>query len=487
MCKSVRKLDKFVQRFNQGEFGYCSHRLRKFTRRRQDAVEAMRFVLNNYRSVPKDLEEYPQLVSEMLGLAGEAARNKVEYLDLVKLALDSGLHDLNEKAVAEAPDDLLLEIVKLAAAKRNGAGCSPIRRYLLAERKQGLLNGIHKAYELDDEILPDVQTYFFNDSAERKEVWILLDQFQLEAFEDFLGLFQGKAPTSLVFDGDCRFTNEFGDFGFDSADEFVQWADGFAGDRGPLIVETAVPTDLMKQADFNLARQGWLNTRVAVVKDSSDDGKALFVVLIGSDLRDGKVRKVWISTDNRLWDLDFEAPKYQDETVTITRKFSVDPDAAAEAGEQCRTGNTRPDDPSRSTRANELAAKIRSWTADRSDKHFRQVVWAIAVDAMFGKTVFVPSSFSRDGTVKATGPVGPDGQRIYLCYTDCPADSQTYTELRLSAFLATALGDEQTIGVAFKSVDGKVLVRRNTLEELARKVGPDLTGGEEITDAAKKD
>ena len=480
MCKSVRKLDKFVQRFNKGDFGYCTHRLHKFARRRQDATEAIKFVIQNHESVLKDLDDYPKLVTEILDLAGDAVRDEVDYLEFAKLALDSGLNDLWERAVANAPEERMLDLVKLGAERTSGAGCSPIRRYLIAERKQGLLNAIKKAYELADEILPRTQGLCHQDLAELKLVNLFLDQFRIEALDDFVGMFQGSAPTAVAIADDCELTNEFGDFGFDSPDEFVKWTSELADDRGPLTVEAVVPAEHLKMTGYNLPNLGWLDARAAVVRTTDDNENTLFLVLLGSDLTDGKVHKVWISCDNRLWDLDFEAPKYPNEPITITREFSVDAKAAAEAGEQCKAGNIRPDDPNRPTRANDLAKKIQEWTTAPTDKCFRQAVWAIGIEALFGKTVFVPSEFGENGTVKAIGPVGPDGQRVYLCYLDCPRDSRIHTEMKLSAFLRVVLGDAKAIGVAFKATDGaKLLVRKDTLAELKDKVGPDLTGSEE--------
>lgn len=486
MSKPTRKLDKFVQRFNKGDFGYCAHRLRKFARRRQDAAEAINFVVKNHELVLKDLDEYPRLVTEVLDLAGDAVRDEVDYLDFAKLALDSGLNDLWERAVANAPEERMLDLVKLGAERTNGAGCSPIRRYLIAERKQGLLNAIKKAYELADEILPRTQGLCHQDLAELKLVNLFLDQFRIEAFDDFAGIFQGSAPTAVVIGDDCEFTNEFGDFGFDSADEFVKWASELADDRGPLSVEAVNPTEHLKMAGYNLPNLGWLDTRAAVVKTTDDNESTLFLVVLGNDFTDGKIHKVWISTDNRLWDFDFEAPKYPNEPITITREFSVDAEAAAEAGEQCRAGSIYPDNPNRPTRANELEKKIHEWTVAPTDKCFRQAVWAIGIEALFGKTVFVPSEFGENGTVKAIGPVGPDGQRIYLCYLDCPRDSKIHTEMKLTAFLRVVLNDAKAIGVAFKATDGaKLLVRKDTLAELKDKVGPDLTGSEEDENATK--
>ena len=477
MSKPTRKLDKFVQRFNKGDFGYCCHRLRKFARRRQDAAEAIKFVVQSHESVLKDLDEYPRLVTEVLDLAGDAVRDEVDYLEFAKLALDSGFNDLWERAVANAPEERMLDLVKRGAERTNGAGCSAVRRYLIAERKQGLLNAIKKAYELADEILPRTQGLCHQDLAELKMVNLFLDQFRIEALDDFAGLFQGSAPTAVAIADDCEFTNEFGDFGFASANEFVKWASELADDRGPLSVEAVNPTEHLKMAGYNLPNLGWLDTRAAVVRTTDENESTLFLVVLGSDFADGKVHKVWLSTDNRLWDFDFEAPKYPDDMVTITREFTVDAKAAAEAGEQCRQGSIRPDYSNRPTRANELAKKIHEWTIAPSDKCFRQSVWAVGVDAIAGNTVFVPSELAEDGTVKAIGPVGPDGQRIYLCYVDCPRNGKMHTEMKLSAFLRVVLGDDKTIGVAFKTTCGeKLLVRRDTLEELAGKVGPGLTG-----------
>ena len=487
MCCSTKKLDRFVQRFNEGDFGYCSHRLHKFARRRQDVTEAIKFVVQNHESVLKDLDEYPRLVREVLDLAGDAARDEVDYLELAKLALDSGLNDLWEKAVANAPEERMLDLVKLGAERTNGAGCSPIRRYLIAERKQGLLNAIRKTYDLANKVLPRAQGLCCQDLAEVKLVNLFLDQFRIEALDDFAGLFQGKAPTAVAISDDCEITNEFGDFGFDSPDEFIKWASELADDRGPLSFDAVVPTEHLKMSGYNLPNLGWLDTRAAVVRTTDENESALFLVVLGSDFADGKAHKVWLSTDNRLWDFDFEAPKYPDDMVTITRDFTVDAKAATEAGEQCRAGNIRPDGLNRATRANELSKKIQEWATTPSEKCFRQAVWAIAVDAMFEKTVFVPSVLTKYGSIKARGPVGPDGRRFYVAFVDCPNDGELYTEMKLSNFLATALADDKTIGVGFKMTDGnKLLVRRDTLDELAAKVGSDLTGGKEDGDAQEE-
>ena len=337
MSKSTQKLDKFIQRFNKGDFGYCSHRLRKFARRRQDAAEAIKFVVKNHEAVLKDLDGYPKLVTEVLDLAGDSVRDEVDYLDFAKLALDSGLNDLWEKAVANAPEDRMLELAKLGYDSNNGAGSSAVRRYLIAERKKGLLNAIRKAYELDRE--------FCDYTAESKEVGYLLDEFKMESFDDFVGIFQGSAPTAVAIADDCEIKNEYGDFGFASADEFVKWASELADDRGPLSVEAVNPREHLKMAGYNLPNLGWLDARAAVVRTTDENENTLFLVVLGNDFTDGKVHKVWISTDNRLWDIDFEAPKYPDEPITVTREFTVDANAAAEAGEQCRAGNIRPDRP----------------------------------------------------------------------------------------------------------------------------------------------
>ena len=484
MSTANRKLEKFIQRFNQGDWGYCTHRLKKFARRRQDATDAIKFAINNYKSVLHDLDDYPRFVDLLITLAGDVARNEVDYLNFAKLALDSGLNDLWERAVANAPEERMLDLVKLGAERTNGAGCSAVRRFLIAERKKGLLNAIRKAYDLANEVLPRAQGLCCQDLAELKLVNLFLDQFRNEAFDDFMGLFQCSAPTAVVVDDDCEITNEFGDFGFDSSDEFIKWASELADDRGPLTVEAVNPIEHLKMQDYNLSNLGWLDSRVAVVRPAGEDAKVLFAAVLGNDLTDGKVHKVWLSTDNRLWDLDFEAPKYPDDMVTITRNFTVDAKAAAEAGEQCQKGIIRPDDLNRATRANELSKKIHEWATTPSEKCFRQAVWAVGVDAMFGKTVFVPSVLTKYGSVKARGPVGPDGRRFYVAFVDCPNDGTMYTEMKLSNFLATALADDKTIGVGFKLVGGsKLLVRRDTLDELAAKVGPDLTGGEEVNDA----
>jgi len=469
MCKRTR-LDKFTHRLHGGDYGYCAHRLHKASRRMDEAVTAAGFALQTFTN-GVDNTDYP-LLREVLNFTNElVARDEATFAGLTSLAVRCGATDQAIRVIDSAPEDQLLSLVKTAVTEGTDELAEyTIDHYLGVQRPAGLAYTFDKALSLKSYLNRELGSGTALASAREHLSEKIAQDLSVDAFNDFLSLFEGETPTEFELADDCSVNCEFGGLRFATTAEFKDWLETMYEDRGPFEIEKTDADSLLKGGAFLPLADTWVDTRVAVVRDVNRHD-ALFVVLIGNDLADGKVRKVWLSTNNRIWKVDFEAPLFAEKP------------AEPKVGEPSKTDNIRPDDPNRSTRANDLAAKIRSWMTDRSDKYFRQAVWAIAVDAMFGKMVFVPTEFSPDGSAKATGPVGPDGQRIYVCYVDCPADSQMYTELRLSTFLATALGDEQTIGVAFKSKDGKVLVRRDTLDELAQKVGPDLTGGKESDDA----
>lgn len=469
MCTRSR-LGKFTHRLHGGDYGYCAHRLRKASRRMDEAVIAAGFALQTFAN-GVDNTDYP-LLKEILNFTNElVARDEATFAGLTSLAVRCGATDQAIRVIDSAPEDQLLSLVKTAVTEGTDELAEyTIDHYLGVQRPTGLAYTFDKALSLKAFLNREIGSGTALASAKEHLEDKITNELAVDAFNDFLSLFDGDTPTEFELADGCSVTCEFGGLRFATTAEFKDWLTTMYEDRGPFEIEKTDAGSLLKDGTVLPLADSWVDARVAVVRDANRHD-ALFVVLIGNDLTDGKVRRVWLSTNNRIWKVDFEAPLFE-EKPTMT-----------EAEAPSKAGNIRPDDPNRSTRANELAVKIRAWTTDRSDKCFRQAIWAIAVDAMFGKTVFVPSEFSPDGSAKATGPVGPDGQRIYVCFVDCPSDSQMYTELRLSAFLATALGDEQTIGVTFKSKDGKVLVRRDALDELAQKVGPDLTGGKESDDA----
>ena len=486
MCKRTR-LDKFTRRLRNGDFGYCTHRLRKASRRKEDAVAAASQALEVLTNGLIDLDSDRPLLEQVLNFKAELlARGDTTYVALASLACRYHLFEQASNLIRTAPRDELLGLVRVAVTDGNDELAEfATRLYVNSAREDGLGEALAKAKNL---------TTLFREigcgSALAKAKEWLNDRiawgFSADAFQDFLKVFEGEQPSEIQIADDCETNCEFGNQHFASFADFKEWLDGLVEDRGPLAIERTDAFEIKKEESYIPDADTWLQTSVAVVRDPNRED-ALFVVLIGNDLTDGTVKKIWLSTNNRLWNCPFEAPLYKEKTATITRNFTVDPKAAAEAGEQCRAGRDHPNDPNRTTRANELASKILEWATTPSEKCFRQSVWAVAVDAMFGKTVFVPSVLTKYGSVKARGPVGPDGRRFYVAFVDCPNDGTMYTEMKLSNFLATALADDKTIGVGFKLVDGsKLLVRRDTLDELAAKVGPDLTGGKEVDDATEE-
>ena len=482
MCKRTR-LDKFTRRLRAGDFGYCTHRLRKASRRKSEAVTAAGYALEAVTNGDVDLDSDGPLLEGILEFKDDLiADGNTTYAALASLVFRNRLDEQAKDLITNAPDDQLLAVVKAAVTDGDEQLAILATNQYLGVREDGVLvNALGKAKQL--------QTLFrelgSGGSALAKAKEWLNDRiawgFSVDAYQDFLKIFEGNTPAEIQIADDCDVTCEFGNQHFASFTDFKEWLDGLIEDRGPLAIERTDAFEIKKEESYIPDADTWLLTSVAVVRDPNRDD-ALFVVLIGNDIADGRVKKVWLSTNNRIWNCPFEAPMYKEKTVTVSRNFTVDAKAAEEAGEQCR--DIRPDDPNRTTRANELASKILEWATTPSEKCFRQAVWAIAVDALFDKTVFVPSTLTKYGSVKARGPVGPDGRRFYVAFVDCPNDGSLYTELKLSSFLATALDDDKTIGVGFKLVDGsKLLVRRDTLDELAAKVGPDLTGGEEVNDA----
>lgn len=486
MCKRTR-LDKFTRRLRNGDFGYCTHRLRKASRRKEDAVAAASQALEVLTNGLIDLDSDRPLLEQVLNFKAELlARGDTTYVALASLACKYHLFEQASNLIRTAPRDELLGLVRVAVTDGNDELAEfATRLYVNSAREDGLAEALAKAKNLTT-LFREIGFGSALDAAKEYLANRVANDLAADAFNDFLAIFKGETPSAVALADDCEVRCEFGDQRFNSVAEFRVWLDGLIEDRGPLEIERTDAFEIHKEESYIPEADSWLQTSAAVVRDLNRDD-ALFVVLIGSDLADGRVKKVWLSTNNRLWNCPFEAPLYKEKTVTITRDFTVDPKAAAEAGEQCRAGRDHPNDPNRTTRANELAKKILEWVTTPSEKCFRQSVWAVAVDAMFGKTVFVPSALTKYGSVKARGPVGPDGRRFYVAFVDCPNDGELYTEMKLSNFLATALDDDKTIGVGFKMTDGnKLLVRRDTLDELAAKVGPDLTGGEEVDDATKE-
>lgn len=483
MCKRTR-IDKFTHRLRHGDYGYCTHRLRKASRRKEEAVTAASQALAVFTNGLIDLDSDRPLLEQVLNFKDSLlARKATTYAALASLACKYHLYEQASNLIATAPRDELLGLVKVAATDGNDELAEfATRFYVNSAREDGLAEALAKAKNLTT-LFHEIGFGSALDAAKEYLANRVANDLAVDAFDDFLALFKGEAPTAISLADDCEVRCEFGNQRFNSVAEFRVWLDELIEDRGPLSIETTDAFELKKEDAYIPEAGTWLHTRLAVVRDANRD-EALFVVLISNDLADGKVKKIWLSANNRIWTCQFEAPLYKEKTVTVSRNFTVDAKAAAEAGEQRRRGSIRPDDPNRTTRANELASKILEWATTPSEKCFRKAVWAIAVDAMFDKTVFVPATLTKYGAVRARGPVGPDGRRFYVAFVDCPNDGSLYTELKLSDFLGTALADDKTIGVGFKMTDGsKLLVRRETLDELAVKVGPDLTGGKEVDDA----
>ena len=483
MCKRTR-LDKFTRRLRNGDFGYCTHRLRKASRRKEDAVAAASQALVVLTNGLIDLDSDRPLLEQVLNFKAELlARGDTTYVALASLACRYHLFEQASNLIRTAPRDELLGLVRVAVTDGNDELAEfATRLYVNSAREDGLAEALAKAKNLTT-LFREIGFGSALDAAKEYLANRAANDLAVDAFDDFLALFKGEAPTAISLADDCEVRCEFGNQHFASFADFKEWLDGLVEDRGPLAIERTDAFEIKKEESYIPDADTWLQTSVAVVRDPNRED-AIFVVLIGNDLTDGTVKKIWLSTNNRLWNCPFETPLYKEKTATITRNFTVDPKAAAEAGEQCRAGRDHPNDPNRTTRANELASKILEWATTPSEKCFRKAVWAIAVDALFDKTVFVPSALTKYGSVKARGPVGPDGRRFYVAFVDCPNDGSLYTELKLSDFLGTALADDKTIGVGFKMTDGsKLLVRRETLDELAAKVGPDLTGGKEVDDA----
>ena len=487
MCKRTR-LDKFTRRLRHGDFGYCTHRLRKASRRKSEAVTAAGYALDAVTNGDVDLDSDGPLLEGILGFKDELiARGDTTYAALASLVFRHRLDEQAKDLITNAPDDQLLAVVKAAVTDGDEQlAILATNQYLGVREDGGLVNALAKAKQL--------QTLFRElgnggSALTKAKEWLnerIAWGFSVDAYQDFLKIFEGDTPAEIQIADDCETNCEFGGQHFNTFADFKEWLDGLIEDRGPLAIERTDASEIKKEESFIPNADTWLQTSVAVVRDPNRED-ALFVVLIANDLSDGNVKKIWLSANNRIWTCQFEAPLYKEKMTTITRNFTVDPKAAAEAGEQCRAGRDHPDDPNRTTRANELAKKILEWVTTPSEKCFRQSVWAVAVDAMFGKAVFVPSALTKYGSVKARGPVGPDGRRFYVAFVDCPNDGELYSEMKLSKFIATALDDDKTIGVGFKLVDGsKLLVRRDTLDELAAKVGPDLTGGKEVDDATEE-
>lgn len=483
MSTTNRKLEKFIKRFNKGDFGYCTHRLRKFNRRRDEALEALAYAVAELPQREESFDERAALVAEILENKDALLNSgKVSFMDLAEAVFSSGRTGERERIVEETPEELLERVIGLAVCHTDdGTAAKTLDRYYEAEKRWGLSNVISKFKHLYETGLPNLSDEIGLTAALNSARKYLEEKLPQEVFEDYLAVFKGAQPAESRLADDFAFRNEFGEEQFSSAEEFQNWVGKLRNDRGPFRIELTTAGDILNEdAELNWDEK-WLTSEVAVVRDGGESDAVLFVLLIGQDVSDAEIHKLWLSTDANLWNLNFG--KEKEDTVTVAARFSIDPEAAAEAGEQCR--GIRPDDPDRPTRASELAEKIHEWAVAPTDKCFRQAVWAVGVEALFGKSIFVPSEFAEDGAVKAIGPVGPDGQRFYVCYIDCPRNGKMHTEMKLAAFLRVVLDDGKAIGVAFKATESKLLVRRDTLEELACKVGPDLTGGGEDENATK--
>ena len=65
MCKRIR-LDKFTHRLRHGDYGYCTHRLRKASRRKEEAVTAASQALAVFTNGLIDLDSDRPLLEQVL-------------------------------------------------------------------------------------------------------------------------------------------------------------------------------------------------------------------------------------------------------------------------------------------------------------------------------------------------------------------------------------------------------------------------------------
>jgi len=281
MCKTTEKLDKFIRRFKRGNLGYCAHRLRKFNRRRTDAIQAAATVVREYDSTDFDDCDGYELVNQVLTLKDEM--------------FNRGLIGRPEYA------NFILQCGR------------PEHRH-----------------QLIDEIMAD-----------------------------FTKLLKGDNSFNLIaIDDDCHTKNDFCGIHFVRKEDLYEWLAALNESRGPLGVETVNRDTIINQDGHKDDYSGWLK-QVAVVRDANTTHKTLFVAQIGDDLTDALIKTIWLSTDNHLWNLEFENPKYpdiQNTTSSDTLTVTTEPE---------QPNNIHSTDTCRPNRANDLARAIAAWNSNK--------------------------------------------------------------------------------------------------------------------------
>jgi len=281
--------------------------------------------------------------------------------------------------------------------------------------------------------------------------------------------FDSAPQSNITFSDRCTLQNEFVEFDFADAGDLAQWTRELAYDRGPLSVSTVNGKEIAKCGAALPDEREWFTDLVAIVRTGNDSGTVLFVVMIGADITGATIRKVKFSTDNAIWNLNFESP--------LRREYDAKTDSKPIANVchvQNHSDNIRPASSSRARRANDLARAIEDWAVQKTARSFRVAVWGIGVDAVFGNAIFVPVEFADDGRVTTIGHVGKSGRKLYLCDVDLPSEGaqgcQAYVEMALMDFIGTVLDDATAMGVSIRLGDNRLLVARKFLAELVEKI-----------------
>jgi len=289
--------------------------------------------------------------------------------------------------------------------------------------------------------------------------------------KDFASFLKGESPNLITLDECCCATNDFTGEHFTAREELLEWLKELNEDRGPLDVELADGYSILKDDVRDVDCPGWILSQVAIVRDGSEPRKTLFVALIGEDLSDAVIKTICLSTDNRLWNLDFESPKFkarEPSDIGETRE-------PVSAVEQEQQDNIHSMDMGRPNRANDLARAMEAWQQNKTERNFSVALWGVGVDAVFGKTVFVPAAFSAGGFLGATGPVDEKGCSFYSAHID-PADEQESNdkgciEIPLAKLMRMALADARAAGIEFSLGDIGLKVNRCQIENLVKKIG----------------
>lgn len=289
--------------------------------------------------------------------------------------------------------------------------------------------------------------------------------------KDCASILKGESPNLITLDECCCATNDFTGEHFTAREELLEWLKELNEDRGPLDVELADGYSILKDDVRDVDCSGWILSRVAIVRDGSEPRKTLFVALIGKDLSDAVIKTICLSTDNHLWNLDFENPKFKASEPSDMGE-TREPVSAVEQEQQ---NNIHSMDMGRPNRANDLARAIEAWHQNKTERNFSVALWGVGVDSVFGNTVFVPAAFSAGGFLGATGPVDEKGCSFFTAHID-PADEQESNdkgciEIPLAKLMRMALADARAAGIEFRLGDIGLKVNRGQIVDLVKKIG----------------